>query len=446
MRQTQMLALAAVFGWLALSVPGSISGQDETMRVFQPADVHRLQDVSSITVSPDGKHIAYVVRTTDTKKDKRGTDLFQVSYDGQTRSQLTFSDSSSERHPRYSPDGRYLAFLAARGGGEGSSKTPPKHRSQVWLLERSGGEARRLTELPGGVSGFEWSPNSKQLVLVSGDPDPFGLPEPEENAESEPDQEVPEDEASEENSGDKSTRKKPSKTRPPIVIDRYKFKQDGEGYLEHRYNRIYLFELESQKAVLLTPGPFHSQQPAFSPDGKWIAFSSTRPTEAEPDADRSRNSEIYRIEAREGATPEKLTGWHGGDISPVWSPDGTQIAYTQGPEPKYDFYSPYQAAVIDLETRKVTLPTEELDRAVSNLRWALDGKSLLFLFDDDRERFVGVVPAGGGKIERRSVASAGSEPRKGRIQGLELARRGPWSWPPFRRRPPRSTGSKMARR
>src|SRR6185503_15786176 len=102
--------------------------------------------------------------------------------------------------PKFSPDGKYLSFTSSRSG--------PAKGNQVWLLDRSGGEAVQLTEVKGRLQGYEWSPDSKRLALIIGDPDP-------------------EAEANE------SARESGGKPKPPkpIVIDRYKYKQDGQGYL-----------------------------------------------------------------------------------------------------------------------------------------------------------------------------------------------------------------------
>ena len=172
---------------------------------------------------------------------------------------------------------------------------------------------------------------------------------------------------------------------------------------------------------------FDSTSPAWSPDGKWIAFTSTRPTEQQPDPDRTRNSDLFLVEAREGAEARRLSTWGGGDSQPIFSPDGSQIAYVQGPAEKYDFYDPSQLAVVTVADGTVSTPTEELDRAVSNVRWSPDGTKVHFLFSDDRERFVGTVPAAGGEIERTAISgSLLGEPSLGRgiLRGFEVSEKG----------------------
>jgi len=236
------LALLLIASSLILWSPMALAARDEARRLFVPADVHGLFYVSDLAISPEGAWVAYRVETTDIDEDRYNADLYMVSWDGATRVQLTHTEEHSETHPRFSPDGKYLAFIASRGGED--DEEGPKSKAQVWLLNRTGGEARRVTELPGGVSDFEWAPGGKRLVLVSSDPD-----------------EVETEDASGEDDGSNPEKKK-STTPKPIVVNRYHFKRDGEGYLEDRYERLYLFDLATRKATLLTEGAFDSKQPA----------------------------------------------------------------------------------------------------------------------------------------------------------------------------------------
>ncbi|MGZ8837749.1 MAG: TolB family protein, partial [Pyrinomonadaceae bacterium] len=164
-------------------------------------DLARFRNVGDPQISPDGQWIAYTVSTIDTKEDKSSTHIWMVGYDGKNDRQITFS-KDSEGAPRWSPDGKFLSFTSSRPGKTGV------RGSQVWLLDRSGGEAYQLTETKGRLQGYEWSPDSKRLALVIGDPDP-DAPDP----TATPTPGVP---------------PKPPK---PIVIDRYRYKQDVQGYL-----------------------------------------------------------------------------------------------------------------------------------------------------------------------------------------------------------------------
>jgi len=293
-----------------------------------------------------------------------------VDWDGSTRIQLTHTEDSSESHPRFSPDGKYLAFIAARTDGKSEESDDPKAESQVWLLNRAGGEAQRLTEMPGGVSGFEWSPDSARLVIVSYDP--------------------------EEKLGEDADKDGPSHDTPkPIVVDRYHFKQDRLGYLGNRYKRLYLFDLDKKEAELLTPGAFDSTEPAWGPDSDIIAFTSRR----QGDPDRHDNDDVYVIAATAGAEARRVTTWEGPDGHPVFSPDGQWIAYLQGGPPKFSGYDPNQIAVISVDGGEPLLPTSSLDRSLSSPHWSPDGKTLHFLLADDRVQSVASVPFRGGDVE-----------------------------------------------
>src|SRR5919202_2010187 len=180
---------------LILALAAALAAQTARHRLTLD-DVARLREVRDPQVSPDGQWVAYVVATTDTKEDKTSTHVWMVGYDGHNDRQITFSQDS-ESSPRFSPDGKYLSFTSSRPG--------KAKGNQVWLLDRSGGEAFQLTELKGRLLTYEWSPDSKRLALVVGDPDPEAEPTP-----------TPQPGA-----GPAPTPKPPK----PIVIDRYHYKQ-----------------------------------------------------------------------------------------------------------------------------------------------------------------------------------------------------------------------------
>jgi dipeptidyl aminopeptidase/acylaminoacyl peptidase len=390
-RNLARIPVSFVGAILAGMIVSNALAEDTSRRHFQPGDIHLLKNVGDIAVSPDGEWAAYRVGVTDVGKDTNPADLFMVSWDGKNRIQLTHTKKESESHPRFSPDGHYLAFITERSDGESDEDDDPGNKSQVWLLNRAGGEAERVTELAGGVSGFEWSPDSSRLVLVSRDP--------EKKAEDE--------DESEEKTHD---------TPKPIVIDRYQFKSDSQGYLERRYERLYIFDIETREAALLTEGAYDSSEPVWNPAGDLIAFSSRR----EGDPDRHGNSDIYVVEPREGATARQLTMHKGADYSPAFSPNGKQIAYLQGSSSKYYDYDPAQLAVMSVAGGEPFLPAGELDRNVASPRWSADGRSLFFLVADDRTRTLRRVSAKGGKIKQ--VYPAKNLP--GVVRSFEVGKKG----------------------
>jgi dipeptidyl aminopeptidase/acylaminoacyl peptidase len=336
----------------------------EQRRLLTADDVNALHDLDDPQVSPDGEWVAYTVSTADPVKDKRITHVWMASWDGKRTLQLTNSQQS-EHTPRWSPDGKYIAIITARGEEEDPE--------QIWLLDRSGGEAKPLTGFNGDVLDYAWSPDGKRLALIVADEDPHRMKKGEED-----------------------------KTPPPIVIDRYYFKQDETGYLGARRHHLYVFDVATRQAQLLTPGKFDEGWPAWSPDGTQIAFFSKRGA----DPDRSDEFGLYVIASTAGSVPRLLAKFQGdsADISamspPSWRPDGQQIAFIAAGDPKLIYYSTHHLALVSAdggEARKLTLT---LDRNVMAPVWARNGRSIYFLLEDDRNQHLARLNVANGKIER----------------------------------------------
>jgi dipeptidyl aminopeptidase/acylaminoacyl peptidase len=257
-------------------------------------DLNRIVRVSAPVVSPDGEWVAYTATQVDTKEDKNQTHLWMVKWDGSVHLQLTYGKEGASA-PRFSPDGKYISFLSSRPG--------PAKGAQVWVMDRRGGEPQQLTGITDQeIEGYLWSHDAKKLLLTL---HPKAEPDPEEG--------------------------KPPAPPKPIVIDRYHFKQDIEGYLrDDAWDALYLYDIETKKTEKLTTGKNVSEEDAaWSPDGGWIAFVSNQDT----DPDRSTNTDVFVVAAKPGSAPRKLTTWNGPDGGRLaWSPDSKSIAYTQGAE------------------------------------------------------------------------------------------------------------------
>ncbi|MBV8819011.1 MAG: S9 family peptidase [Acidobacteriaceae bacterium] len=328
-------------------------------------DLSRFEDVGAPEVSPDGQWIAYTVSHIDKEGDKRDSDLWMVSWDGKQNIQLTFSPES-EGSPRWSPDGKYLSFTSSRPG--------KVKGNQIWILDRRGGEARQLTELKAKrLSDYQWSPDSKRLVMVlrdSEEPDAEGARTP-----------------------------APPKPPKPILIDRYHFKQDMEGYLSGTSkSRLYLYDIEAKKLDLLTTDKLHDEtNPAWAPDGTRIAFVSNH----EDDPDRSRNTDVFVVDAKPGSEPRKLTNYSGPDGGRLsWSPDSKLVAYVQGSEPKMSAYNMNRLAVVPASGGPARVITEKFDRQVSSPVFLADGGAVMALAADDRSEYPVRVSLANGSVER----------------------------------------------
>jgi dipeptidyl aminopeptidase/acylaminoacyl peptidase len=125
----------------------------------QPTDVYRIRDVADPQRSPDGRWVAYSVSRLDSATDRHTRDLWMSTWAGDTTIRLT-DTPQSEGTPRWSPDGRYLAFLASRDG---------QQHTQLWLLDRLGGEAQPLTTVSGAIEEYAWSPDGSRITLIVDD-------------------------------------------------------------------------------------------------------------------------------------------------------------------------------------------------------------------------------------------------------------------------------------
>jgi dipeptidyl aminopeptidase/acylaminoacyl peptidase len=351
---------ALCFASLLCLTAAASAADTSKKRAISLDDLVRLQRVGSPVVSPDGEWVIYTVSQVDAKEDKNETHLWMVKWDGSVHLQLTYGKEDASA-PKFSPDGRYISFLSSRPG--------PAKGDQVWVLDRRGGEAEQITNVTDqNIQGYLWSPDSKKLLLNLR---PKAEPDPEEG--------------------------KPPAPPKPIVIDRYHFKQDIQGYLRNdAFSALYIYDFGTKKAEKLTTFKnVNENEPAWSPDGVSIAFVCNQDT----DADRSNNTDVLVVAAKPGSVAHRLTMWTGPDGGRLsWSPDSKSIAYTQGAKLELLEYSQAKAAVVTLDG-KVSYPAATLDRSVSSPRFSVDGR-LSYLVADDRNEYPAEVELSGNGIKR----------------------------------------------
>lgn len=343
---------------LALRPPTAVVSQ--VPRPLALEDLFAIRSVGDPHMSPDAQWIAYTVSTTSLQDEKTETRIWMAPAAGGDAIPMTAAGYSASR-PRFSPDGKYLTFLAAKGENA---------KTQVWALNRAGGEAQPLTEIEQGVSSYEWSPDGTRLLLSIRDPD------------------------------EKEDSTKKSKTQKPWVIDRLQFKRDGTGYLTgSQRTHLYVLDLKAKALTQITSGDYDESDAVWSPDGKLVAFTSNRT--ANPDANS--NTDIWVVAADNtdrGQTLRRVTTNPGSDESPTFSPDGKQLAYVTSLEPDLIWYATNHLAVAPAGGGEPRVLTRALDRNVSDPRFTPDGRAIVFRLEDSAEDHLARIEVASGRLSR----------------------------------------------
>lgn len=324
-------------------------------------DSDKIKNVNNPLLSPDGKWILYSLSTVNIDQDKNESQLWLSSTDENIHLPLTNPQNfkSVSKHT-WSVDGKFITFLGNKDNppGEDSKKGP-----QVYKINLLGGEAFAVTETPKGIDDYTFSPDGNKIALIIKDTDP----------ESEPDK-------------IKGWNKK---TPRPIVIDRYRFKKDGEGHLTSYYNQIWLWDVKTKQSYRLTEHPSHHDEVVWTPDSKEIIYIRSDyqdPKDSTPYEDKN----IYRINASPKTKPERLTDFYGPDMGPiVVSPNGLSIAYLEGDHPKYSAYSSAHLAVLNLKSKQKKILSTIIDRSIdssSPIYWSKDSKEVFAVISDNRAK------------------------------------------------------------
>jgi dipeptidyl aminopeptidase/acylaminoacyl peptidase len=361
-------------------LPFALPAQQPTPRAITIEDAFKIREVKDPQLSPDAKWLAYTVTTASLKDDDNKTRIWMllITNSGASTSDpiAVTSEDESSTHPRWSPDGKFVAFLSARKDG----------KQRIWLLNRLGGEAEKLTDTAQDVEDFLWSPDGRRMALILRDPSAEELEEAKDK-----------DKDKDDDSAEKAKKKKADK---PWVIDRLQFKEDTRGYLDRRRTHIYVFDLAKKSLTQITGGDFDDDEAAWSPDGKQIAFTSNRSV---PDPDATYNTDIWTVAADntdKGAHLTKISSSAGEDHSPAWSPDAKQIAFTTQLDPKLFQYATKHLAIAPATGGAVRVLSQSFDRMVSDPRFSPDGQSIYFIADDDGTQNLCRIATTGGEVTR----------------------------------------------
>ena len=334
---------------------------------MQPDDVYELTGAGDPRISPDGSRVAYVIATTDRESSEYRSAIWVAALDGSEEPRRFTAGEKRDGSPRWSPDGRWLAFVSNRGD--------EKAQAQIYVIPAQGGEARKLTDLKESAADVVWSPDSTRLAFTS----------------------RVRDEAYEEEEDRK---------RKPRRFTRLLQKLDSVGWTGDRRTHVFVVDLEGGEARQLTEGDCEDDAPAWSPDGKRIVFGANRGERW----DTELITRLYVVDA-DGGEPTQLTRDEGSYETPAFSPDGTRIAYRFSVE---DGTHPHhtQIGVMNADGTGATLLTTSLDRQCAphpDYREPVwDGDRILFTLEE------------GGNVHPYVVAADGStEPE--RLVGDELS-------------------------
>ena len=316
--------------------------------VFTTEDIYSIKDITLSDVSEDGNGIVFITSQAENKYDGfKNTLYFLDTHKGKKVKLLESYGSKGMNFSsiKFSSNSKSIFFLSS------GMKTSGKESNQIWSLSLSNRVKRKVTNFDGDISDYDVSDDGKTIAFI----------------------------------GQRSSdQKADTKTPSPIVIDRYQFKRDYEGFLGPNRDHLFILDTQSRKVEQITSGQKDHLYPSISPNGENIAYMTK-----EGDFDRHNNWEIFIKNIKGEESHRKLLSNNGEDISisypsrPEWSPDGEKIAYLHGGDHSMLWYALQEVSIIDVETGDIDFISQGFDRNTSLPQWSGDGQNIFFILEDN---------------------------------------------------------------
>ncbi len=324
-------------------------------------DLFGLRAVGALAISPDGRRVIFELKRFVLEDNKNYVQLMVADVETRVVRPLTAAGKFSDTLPRFSPSGDRLAFVSTR------DKT-----AALWVLPMSGGEPKRITDLDGSVSDFDWSPDGRRIVYVY--------------------QSLNERERLERDEKNDDLKRRPAFQH----ITRLNHKLDGTGFWNGHYKHLWLIDADGQgRSRQLTRGAFDHAHPRFSPDGRRVAFVSNRDRDPDRNFDQSA---IYTIGLAGGRALKRVSPLPGEVLSFAWSPDGGQFAYIGRPNrPRQWSRHDEHLWLVSAAGGRARQLSREIDNACINATlgdiaisafeahapiWSADGRHIYFLVSE----------------------------------------------------------------
>ena len=342
---------------LLLTASFSLIAEETDNSKFLNTDIFELEIAADPRISPDGSKVAYVRQSMDIMTDRPKSNIWIVGSNGRGHRPLQ-SGTDSFSSPRWSPDGDRMVYVS-----EAEGRGP-----ELYVRWMDTGQTALLSNLPAAPEDIAWSPDGTQIAFTSlvksEGPKLATPPETPEGAEWAP---------------------------PVIVIEKLNYRADGHGYLEPGNTHVFVIPADGGTPRQVTSGDYDHNGPlAWSPDGRRIVFASNR----DEDWEFNRfNTDLWSVEVGSGEML-KLTDRDGPDSAPVYSPDGSKIAYLGFDDKKMGYHNT-NVYVMDARDGSIDEISGDFDRSIDAVRWAGSSSRLYVQYDDYGKRHIATMSMNG---------------------------------------------------